>query len=273
MSDILIGTSGYDHPELKGTFYPGDLPRKDFLSYYATRFNSLELNSTFYSMPTVERMESFYQRSGGSLMFSIKANRLLTHEISASWKDQAVLFRNAIHTLAQKQALASILFQFPESFHYTPQNRVYLANLLKEFEPFPKVVEFRHKEWIKDSVFEGLACRKAGIVFCDMPHLKNLPNGFTSNTPFISNIAYIRFHGRNSQGWYVNANSSTETPRYDYEYSQNELSSFIPIIKAAQSEGKTVMMYFNNHPKGTGIKNALQMEALLSENSASIFSS
>lgn len=63
--NFLIGTSGYDYPEWKGVFYPDDLPRKQFLSYYASQFNALELNNTFYSMPTAERLQSLYQRTEG----------------------------------------------------------------------------------------------------------------------------------------------------------------------------------------------------------------
>lgn len=263
MSDILIGTSGYDHPELKGIFYPQDLPRKDFLSYYSTVFNALEINSTFYGMPTAERIKNFYTRSEGRLRFSIKANRILTHEITGMWKSSTEEFRNAMLPLIEKDALSSILFQFPESFHYTPANRVYLANLLAEFSDFPKIVEFRHREWIHQSVFQGLESRKAGIVFCDMPQLKNLPDGKTANTPFLSSHGYIRFHGRNAKGWYVSGTESTETPRYDYSYSEQELLAFVPMIKAAANEGKRVQMYFNNHPKGEGIKNAIMMMEIL----------
>ncbi|WP_407425925.1 DUF72 domain-containing protein [Treponema sp.] len=82
MPEIFLGTSGYDYPEWKGVFYPADLKRKDFLCYYATKFNALELNNTFYNMPTADRLLSFYERSEGKLEFSIKANRLLTHEIT-----------------------------------------------------------------------------------------------------------------------------------------------------------------------------------------------
>ncbi len=259
MPEILIGTSGYDHPELKGSFYPADLARKDFLAFYSTRFNALELNSTFYSMPTLERMKSFYDRTEGRIKFSVKANRLLTHEITGAWKNSAEEFSAALRPLFEKDVLSSILIQFPESFHYIPENRVYLSKLLESLEQFPKVVEFRHREWIRPSVFEGLASRNTGIVFCDMPQLKNLPDGTAAQTPFLSSHAYIRFHGRNAKGWYVNGSSSTETPRYDYEYSEDELKSFIPMIQKAVSEGKQVQLYFNNHPKGTGTKNALQM--------------
>lgn len=263
MSDFLIGTSGYDHPELKGSFYPEDLPRKDFLPYYATKFNALELNTTFYGMPTPERMFSFYERSEGLLKFSVKANRSLTHEIEKNWKESAQTFKNALNPVLEKDALASILFQFPESFHYSVENRYYLSDLISQFEEFPVVIEFRHREWIKDSVFEGLEKRGASIVFCDMPQLKNLPDGFAAKTPFIGKNAYIRLHGRNPASWYSFANSSKETTRYDYEYSESELKSFVPIIETARSEGRLVQMYFNNHPKGTGFMNALMMKDLI----------
>ena len=70
MENILIGTSGYDYPEWKGVFYPPELKRADFLSYYATQFNALELNNTFYNMPDADSLLSFYERSEGRLKFS-----------------------------------------------------------------------------------------------------------------------------------------------------------------------------------------------------------
>ena len=127
MSDILIGTSGYDYPEWKSVFYPKNLARKDFLSYYATKFNAVELNNTFYNMPTAERMLSFYERSEGRLLFSVKANRLLTHEIDGFWQAVAADFKSAVEPLQEKGVLSFVLFQLPQSFHYTRNNRFYLA--------------------------------------------------------------------------------------------------------------------------------------------------
>lgn len=263
MKEVFIGTSGYDHPELKGVFYPADLARKDFLSFYSTKFNALELNSTFYGMPTAQRIQSFYDRTEGRIKFTVKLTRVLTHEIDSAWQLRAEEFKSAMKPLIEKNALATILVQFPESFGYTETNRFYLASLLKELEPLPRVVEFRHRDWIKDSVFAGLESRKTGIVFCDMPQLKNLPDGFAAKTPFIGENAYIRLHGRNADGWYAHVNAGEETTRYDYEYSTAELESFIPIIEKAQNEGRTVQLYFNNHPKGTGFKNALELKAMI----------
>ena len=267
MSEFLLGTSGYDYPEWKGVFYPLDLKRKDFLSYYATKFNAVELNNTFYNMPAAGRLLSFYERSEGRLKFSIKANRLLTHEISSIWQNAADDFRKAVNPLAQKDVLSALLFQFPQSFHYTKENRIYLAKMIAAFEGFPIVIEFRHKEWIRESVFEGLEQRNASLAFCDMPQLKFLPDGTFVGTPFIGNTAYIRLHGRNAGEWYSNAleksvsasaNSAAHngSERCRYNYSDAELSEFVPIIKNAVKARKRVQVYFNNHPDGSGAKNA-----------------
>lgn len=263
MTDILIGTSGYDHPELVGSFYPAGLKRKDFLEYYSTKFNALELNSTFYGMPTPQRIQGFYERSHGRLKFSVKLTRTMTHEIAGDWKKQAAQFKNAMFPMLEKDALATVLVQFPESFRYEENNRYYLSHLLAELQPLPSVVEFRHSSWLKESVFEGLEKRNAGIVFCDMPRLKNLSDGFANRTPFIGPNAYIRLHGRNADGWYAGGTDSGETHRYDYEYSMEELKSFIPVIQSARNEGRTVQLYFNNHPKGTGFMNAMQIKGIL----------
>lgn len=267
MSDLLIGTSGYDYPEWKGAFYPQDLRRKDFLSYYATQFNALELNNTFYNMPTAERLYSFYERSEGRLQFSVKTNRLLTHEIDSTWQTAADDFKTALTPLQEKGCLSAVLFQLPESFHYTNDNRIYLANLIQKFEGFPTLVEFRHREWIKESVFEGLEKRNTGIVFCDMPQLKNLPDGTITNTPFIGSNAYIRLHGRNANAWYAAGESLNSSARYCYDYSENELSQFVPIIKAAVREGKKVQVYFNNHPNGSGAMNGLKLKEMITKDS------
>lgn len=265
MEKVLIGTSGYDYPEWKGVFYPEDLPRKDFLAYYATQFNALELNNSFYNMPTAQRMLSFYERSEGKLSFSVKANRLLTHQVERSWQTDAAAFKSSVTPLLEKDSLNALLFQFPESFHYTPDNRFYLSALIKEFEGFPVVIEFRHKEWIRDSVMEGLESRGASVAFCDMPALKNLPAGVVNEkvSPFVGPVAYIRLHGRNADAWYVKDDSPNGSSRYTYDYSVQELESFVPIIKYTIIEGKRPVVFFNNHPKGDGAKNAKMLKEMI----------
>lgn len=272
MSQILIGTSGYDYPEWKGVFYPEDLKRKDFLAYYSTVFNALELNSTFYNMPAKERIISFYERSGGRLSFSVKASRLLTHEIAASWKEDAETFKEAVSPLLNKDCLCSLLFQFPQAFHYTDENRIYLSKLIEAFQGFPLAIEFRHKEWIRQSVLEGLEKRGCSTVFCDMPNLPALP----AKVPFTGSIAYIRLHGRNAAAWYSDkradgtdarpkgSSTNKASARYVYDYSDSELKQFIPVIISALEGGKKPVVFFNNHPNGSGAKNARRLGEMFS---------
>ena len=270
-NEILIGTSGYDYPEWKGEFYPQDLKRKDFLQFYATQFNALEVNNTFYNMPTAERLLSFNDRSSGLLKFSIKANRLLTHEIDRNWQAAAADFLAAVAPLAEKASLCAVLFQFPQSFHYTDENRIYLAKLISFFQGLPLVVEFRHVEWIRESVLQGLEQRGGSLCFCDMPQLKALPDGKTIKAPFVGPIAYIRLHGRNADAWYSNessqnaenGNASNGSFRYTYDYSDSELAEFVPVIHSAQITGKKPVVFFNNHPNGSGARNAGKLKELL----------
>lgn len=278
MAEILIGTSGYDYPEWKGVFYPDDLKRKDFLSYYAGVFNALELNNTFYNMPTAGRLMSFYERSDGRLKFSIKANRMLTHEIRGEWKTDSKTFIDAVSPLAQKDSLCSILFQFPQSFHYTKENRIYLSDLINEFKGFPVVIEFRHVEWIRESVLEGLESRGASLCYCDMPELKYLPNNALKSIEVVESVEttpaifYLRLHGRNGENWYSNNTSVPRTPhvldsspsaRYTYNYTDSELSEFTPIITQAVITGKKPIVFFNNHPNGSGARNAVKLKEML----------
>lgn len=289
MKEFLIGTSGYDYPEWKGVFYPQEIKRQDFLSYYATQFNALELNFSFYGMPDANRMQSFYDRTEGKVKFSVKANQSLTHKIDSSWQNSATDFKNALEPLVKTNTVSSVLFQFPESFHYTNDNRIYLAKLINEFAGFPVVVEFRHKEWVRESVFAGLEKMKATLCFCDMPRLKNLPdmgierlnhqnqireeNSVSVKDPFIGPAAYIRLHGRNENAWYTasngendrgqTSNSSNGSARYDYDYSAKELSQFVPVVNSGLNANKIVSVFFNNHPGGSGAKNALLLRNLV----------
>ncbi|MBO6219293.1 MAG: DUF72 domain-containing protein [Treponema sp.] len=299
MQDLLLGTSGYDYPEWKGVFYPADLKRCDFLIFYATQFNALEVNNTFYNMPTAERLFSFYERSEGKLQFSIKANRLLTHEAGRDWKGAAEAFKAALKPLREKDRLCAVLFQFPQSFHYTNDNRIYLARLISEFEGFPVVIEFRHREWIRESVFAGLEERGASLVFCDMPmrHLaqtsitSNYANGAERRMPklkylpvgdfsggearldtssdtslFVGKTAYIRLHGRNAEAWYCHEEREGEkngSERYRYDYSDAELEEFLPVIQSARKAGKQTMIFFNNHPDGSGAQNAMRLGEMM----------
>lgn len=259
--DIVIGTCGYDYPEWKGVFYPPSTPRKDFLPYYATQFGALEIDSTFYRMPSATWVATLYERSEGHLLFSLKAFRSLTHEITQNWRNDAAQLKESMKPLADHGVLSAVLFQFPQSFHYTRDNRFYLSYLLEVFQGFPCVVEFRHRDWSRDSVYEGLDKRNAGICVADMPHLSSLP---ALDARATGGIGYVRFHGRNSSSWYASGpEKEHRTARYAYDYTEQELTDASRVVRAIAQKAKITHVFFNNHPGGKAAVNAQMMKKIL----------
>ena len=259
MAELYIGTSGYDYPEWKGLLYPETLKRADFLSYYATQFNALELNGTYYKMPTPEQMRSMITRTGGKLHFSVKAFQGLTHASDKNqYRQLSSDFKKALEPLQQDNVLLCSLLQFPESFRYEKDQRFYLDALLKELSGIPLVVEMRNTQWQNDQVYNALCERQTGWCITDNPVLKNLMRLKFLTT---GSIAYMRFHGRNAEMWYK-GNSVT---RYDYLYNDTELQSFVEPIKYLLLNAKIVQLFFNNHAKAQAVINARKLALLLKE--------
>lgn len=256
MAEILVGTSGYDYPEWRGVFYPPELPREEFLAFYAEHFRALELNYTYYGMPEERQFTSMVRRSNGRLRFSVKAHRTLTHEISVSaWRDAAKEFRSALYPFTTRGLLLSLLFQFPQSFHYAVDERRYLDALMKEFDGLPRVVEFRHESWQNPRVEKALRERGIGTCVTDMPALRNLP----ATRPSVTGAgAYLRLHGRNAAAWH----GTNARDRYDYLYSPEELEALLPLVASIGSSAQVVQIYFNNHAKGQAVVNARKMQIL-----------
>jgi uncharacterized protein YecE (DUF72 family) len=152
--------------------------------------------------------------------------------------------------------LICALFQFPESFHYEKQERLYLDSLLKEVSDIPIVVEMRNIKWQNDQVYNALRQRKVGWCITDNPNLKNL---LKLDYVITSDIAYMRFHGRNAKNWYTGDNVT----RYDYLYSDSELQEFVEPIKHLLKHTKIVQLFFNNHAKSQATINAKKIEVLL----------
>jgi uncharacterized protein YecE (DUF72 family) len=258
MGTFFIGTCGYDYPkDWQGLFYPPRLRRDDYLSHYAETFNAVELDYTFYTMPKAAALSAMRSKTGGRLKFSVKAHQDLTHHIEiCSWRGVAAEFKTALYPLLKDNALTSVLLQFPQSFHYEKDTRIYLDTLIKELSPLPLTVEFRNSAWQQDRVYNGLNQLGASLSMVDMPEIRHLPD---FKPVICSSHAYMRFHGRNKKNWY-NTNS---TERYDYFYTDEELTAFIPLLKSINSRAKTTQIYFNNHAKASAPQNAQKLMSLL----------
>lgn len=257
MGDILIGTSGFYYKDWKGVFYPEDLPAGEYLSYYSGRFQTLELNFSYYKIPDPRQSRQMIEKSGGRVQFTIKAFRQLTHEISdRSLSEVLPLFLKGILPFAEESCLGAILLQFPQSFHYTVENRLYLKSLIEALANLPVAVEFRHKEWLRDSVFTALEDLRAAFVCVDEP---SLPSLMPPTIIATSEIGYIRFHGRNKKDWY----GTDSRTRYDYLYSEDELKEWVTKSRTLADSTKKMFIFFNNHAKAQAVNNAGMLLNLL----------
>lgn len=256
MSEILIGTSGYSYTEWVGPFYPKGTKAQSFLSYYATTFSTVELNFSYYRMPEADQLLSMHGQVP-SLGFSIKAHESLTHTIDpSSWRISANTFRTAVSVLRDRQALRMILLQFPYSFHYEPDRRTYLDQLLRSFGDYPLAVEFRNGQWYNNRTLDALRERKVALASLDLPDIKSSPPMMDVTT---SPVAYIRLHGRNKDTWW----GSDAAARYDYLYSPRELSAIAERIRGLAKTTRLVLVYFNNHRRGQAVHNALALQKIL----------
>ncbi len=263
MGEYYIGTSGFSYADWRGAFYPETLPKEDFLAYYAGRFPFVELNFSYYRQPSVRTTAGLVEKGGEGFLFTIKGHASMTHERDDSWKRNTEIFLEGIRPLEEGEALAGVLLQFPYSFHYTAENRRYLAELTEELQRggvkdsrAPLLVEFRNNEWEGETVDEELVKRNISRVVSDTPKLEKLPS---TEARVTAETAYLRLHGRNRENWW----SGDNTSRYDYLYSRDELESFLPLIEQLMGKSSRLFIAFNNHHKGQAVENAAMLGDLI----------
>jgi uncharacterized protein YecE (DUF72 family) len=277
---IRIGTSGWNYPSGRGTwngvFYPTKRGRGfDELSYYAERFDTVEVNSTFYRMPDAGMARRWLERTPADFLFSVKLYQKFTHpdmylardgvsewNLSRGDFDQ---FRQGIEPLVGAGRLAAVLLQFPPSFHAEAETRDYLDWLLDALDDYPLAVELRHRTWSDESgaTDARLAAHRATWVLIDEPKFRDsVKQGFGFTTPEPQNPGtpepesapvYLRLHGRNAEAWW---DHDEMEDRYDYLYSRAELAPFARMAARASSSGRRVLMYMNNHFSAKAVANA-----------------
>lgn len=235
---IYLGCSGWFYNHWIGRFYPEDLHRSKWLEFYCRHFNTVEVNSTFYHFPSKKLIVSWYKRTPPGFIFTLKANRGITHE--SSFADPELIKSFYILSDMLKEKLGCILFQFP------PFKRFDL-NLLKSFLDKldiekKNVIEFRHKSWYRREVYDILKEKSVGYCIVSAPSLPTHPEVTSKNV-------YIRWHGK--KHWYVE--------KYTYE----ELKEWAKVIENLK-EGRDVYGYFNNDYNGFAVKNSMELKEILS---------
>ena len=282
MSEVRIGTSGWNYPKGRGTwngiFYPDQVGVKrrgakfDDLAFYAEHFDTVEINSTFYRVPAVAAARGWADRTPAGFEFSLKLFQKFTHPEmfhKATGADPTDLdqkdvdeFRMAMDPIASAGKLGALLAQFPASFRDTPSSRDYLGDLLRALAGYPVAVELRHRSW-SDEIGGTLALLNtfgAAWVQIDEPKFR-----FSIRQNYLPNVEgfyYMRLHGRNAAAWWRHEKSED---RYDYLYTADELKEFTETADAAKQLVKKLYLYTNNHFSAKSVANAAMIKQQLGE--------
>jgi uncharacterized protein YecE (DUF72 family) len=170
--EYWIGTSGYNYPEWRGSFYPEKLPAAKMLEYYVARFNTVEVNYTFYRMPTTKQLAGWAAVAPESFRFTLKAPRRITHDSKLQHCEETVAaFCAVANTLGSR--LGALLFQLPPTFR---RNLSVFEQFLACLPPGTRAAfEFRHESWHADEVYEALRRRNLALCIADSEKMSTPP--------------------------------------------------------------------------------------------------
>lgn len=246
---VLIGTSGWGYDEWIGPFYPRGLERGDFLRYYSEVFITNEINTTFYNTPSRWVVENWVKKTPKNFIFSAKIPQTVTHTHKLDIDlclDDLDQYLEAMNPLIEANKLISFLIQLPPSFN----KKDHFSNLKEFIENWPGdrersdyhlVIEFRHRSWIVEEIFQFL--RNNHLTYCAVIEPLLPPRMDITNPAF----AYIRFHGYGKEIW------------FNYLFKEEEIKKWAHPIREVISKVEKVGIYFNNHFSGYAVKNSLMM--------------
>jgi uncharacterized protein YecE (DUF72 family) len=318
MSKFLVGTASFTGKDLEGSFYPKGMKPAERISFYAQHFNAVEIDSSYYALPSTKNSVLFDQRTPTGFVFDFKAYGLMTkHRVQTRQLGRALsmylppsfndaylqnppqdllrtafdMFYEALYPLKSSGKLGLVLFQFPPSFTKTPANKEYIMQCKEWMRDYELAIEFRHSSWIKGNTRQSLkSTRDTGILSSGMIDAEaasgevlndtlqflaenNLTYVSVDEPQFASGstippiaeatnrIAYIRFHGRNTQNWFKK--DAGVEGRFDYFYNNDELAEWVPKINNLAGKADQIHIMFNNCVNIYPIKNAKDFASML----------
>jgi uncharacterized protein YecE (DUF72 family) len=230
---IHVGTSGYNYPEWRGTFYPADLPAKQMFGYYAERFCTVEINYTFYRMPTTKLTVGWRAQAADGFTYALKAPRRITHDkriVGAG--DLVSFFCESARGLGPH--LGPLLFQLPPTFKAdVPRLLAFLAELPPDVRA---AFEFRHESWLTDETYRALTDHRAALCIADFGD---------KTTPVVATARHGYFRLR------------------DEGYTPADLQRWVAQARAHEADWDDLFVYFKHEEEGKGPEFAAAFRQLL----------
>jgi uncharacterized protein YecE (DUF72 family) len=240
MARVLIGTSGWHYDSWRGPFYPDGLPVKMQLQYYASQFESAELNGVFYRTPTPKAVKSWRDQTGKNFTFTWKASKFITHwkRLSANSVNSLELLEDRLSYLGDKAG--PVLFQLPPNFQADADRLSAFLRMLPRKRRYS--FEFRHPSWYAPQIIRILAERN--ICLCVSDH-HDAPAPWKRTADFV----YVRGHGPGG--------------KYKGHYPSTTLAAWARRIKSWNSRGCDVFVFFDNDQKSAAPIDALKLKRAL----------
>ncbi len=279
---------------IRSWYPPGTKSAADRLRFYASHFDTVEVDSTFYGLPSPANARLWAERTPPGFLFHIKAFGMLTrHGVkleqlpplireqhafeldrsgrvlhpSAELRSQVFsLFTEALEPLRAEGKLGLILMQFPPYFVANQANREYIIRAAGLLAPHKVAVEFRHASWVQPeeltSTLDLLASHGLTYVCVDEPRIEG-PTVLPPLAAVTADAAYVRFHGRNAATW--NARVASAAERFRYLYEADELREWLDPVRRLREDARSTFLMFNNCYGDYAPRNAQQMLSLVAE--------
>lgn len=236
---VHIGTSGWHYEHWEGPFYPPGMPKKEWLDYYVSELETVEINNTFYQLPQKSTLDAWRETVPERFVFAVKASRYITHMKKLKEPEEPVdTFLGRVRALGEH--LGPILFQLPPNWHFNGRRLDAFLDLLPT--DLHCAFELRDPDWLNEEAYEILSKHDAAFCIYDF-HGRQSPK--TVTTDFV----YVRLHG--------------PYDAYRGKYDTESLAGWAGAFSTWREEGRDVYCYFDNDEAGYAVQNALELQAML----------
>ena len=269
--NIRVGSASWTDKTLLacGRFYPPEAKTAEArLRYYASQFSMVEVDSSYYGLPTPANAQLWAERTPEHFVFNVKAFRIFTGHADLPPEIREEMWRRFIEALAPLRAagkLGAVHFQFSPRVKRTPEGRAHIERCVAHMPGHLLAAEFRHRSWFEaGAVDETLAFeQELGLVHT----VVDSPQGFVNCVPCVwavtnPQLALVRLHGRNRETWNI-SHAKASSSRFDYWYSADELAAMTPEVEHLAQQARQVHVVFNTNNEDQAQVNARLMRQLL----------